>query len=280
MVYKLHKARGIIFALVVGAAVFGFIFWGIEYSLGTEAKFQTLKLMLLVPAYGFLAAGIYLFLSSLNMEYRATDDELIIRWGLRLIRIPWADIDEVIDVKGKSNLYSVFGAGWPGYMVGLYSARGVGTIRMYATDPWEGFIYVKSKRGFFGLTPSHKDYASLLDLVAQKSGHAVNVVDMNTLDPEIKGESTREDHGFTILYRLNLAFLLLFALYLVIFFPGSGAPAFTVLLLVLAVALFFFTMSNAGRLFQFSPSGGYVLLAIGIAVTGIFMILALSQISL
>jgi hypothetical protein len=74
--------------------------------------------------------------------------------------------------------------------------------------------------------------------------------------------------------------LLAYSLYLALVFPGSGAPRFIVLLLVLALALFFFNIGNAERLYQFSTTGGYVLLSIGILVTGIFFILTLGELSL
>ena len=103
---------------------------------------------------------------------------------------------------------------------------------------------------------------------------------MDAIDPEIKGENMQDDNFYRILFRLNIVFLAIFALYLAIFYPGSGAPPFTVLLLVLAIALFFFNIGNAGRLFQFSSTGGYVLQIISLAVTGLFIILALSEITL
>ena len=279
MEFKLEKTRGILTALIGGALIFGFSFWGINFSL-QDAQFHTLKLMLLIPAYLFLLIFGYIFLSSLNMGYRIDDDGLHINWGVRKIIIPWNDIEELIDVQGQSNLYSIFGASWPGYMVGLYMAKGVGSIRMYAANPWQGFIYVKSSKGFYGLTPKKDDYQKMLDMISNKSGKEVKLLNMDKMDPEIKGENMYEDDFYRIIYRLNLAFLTIFALYLAVFFPGSGAPPFTVLLLVLAVALFFFNMGNAGRLFQFSATGAHILLVIGIAVTGIFMILALSEIHL
>ncbi len=279
MEFKLRKMPGILFALVAGGLIFVFSFWGINFSL-QEPQFHTLRLMMLIPAYLLLAIFGYLFLSSLNMGYRIEDDGLHIRWGIRSIVIPWNEIEALVNVKGRSNLYSIFGASWPGYMIGLYMARGIGSVRMYATYPWQGFIYVKSSKGFFGLTPVSEDYQKMLDIIASKSGKDIEVVDMDKLDPEIKGEDMYADSFYRIIYRLNLAFLIIFALYLAIFFPGSGAPPFTVLLLVLAVALFFFNMGNAGRLFQFSGTGAHILLIIGIAVTGIFMILALSEIHL
>lgn len=279
MLFKLQKASGILFALIAGSIIFGFIFWGINFALA-EPKFNTLRLMLVIPAYLFLIVFAYLFLSSLNMAYKAEEDGLHIRWGIRKITIPWNEIEHVIHVKGKSNLYSVFGTSWPGHMIGLYIAKGLGSVRMYATHPLKGFVYLKSSRGFYGLTPMDKDLNVMLETITNKTGHKVNILDMDLMDPDIKGESMHDDPFYKVLFWLNVAFLAIFAAYLGIFYPGSGVPHFVILLLVLAVALFFFSISNAGRLYQFSANGGYILLVIGAAVTGIFMILALSEITL
>ena len=272
------KTPGIIFGIVMGLVVFGFSFWGIGYSLGAEDA--TLKLLLYIPAYLFLFVYAFLLLSAFNLGYRIEDDGLVITWGLSRIHIGWHEIENIIKVEGKSNLYSLFGMSWPGYMVGLYAAKGLGTARMYATNPWNGFIYIKTSKGFFGITPVEETIPNLLQSIADKSKKAIEHINMDAMDPEIKGENMQDDNFYRILFRLNLIFLAIFALYLAIFYPGSGAPPFTVLLLVLAIALFFFNIGNAGRLFQFSSTGGYVLQVISLAVTGLFIILALSEITL
>ncbi len=272
------KTPGIIFGIVMGLVVFGFSFWGIGYSLGTEDA--TLKLLLYIPAYLFLFVYAFLLLSAFNLGYRIEDDGLVITWGLSRIHIGWHEIENIIKVEGKSNLYSLFGMSWPGYMVGLYAAKGLGTARMYATNPWNGFIYIKTSKGFFGITPVEETIPNLLQSIADKSKKAIEHINMDAMDPEVKGENMQDDNFYRILFRLNLIFLAIFALYLAIFYPGSGAPPFTVLLLVLAIALFFFNIGNAGRLFQFSSTGGYVLQVISLAVTGLFIILALSEITL
>lgn len=279
MFFKLKKASGILFGLIAGGIVFGFVFWGINYAL-VDPKYATLKIMLVIPAYLFLIIYAYLFLSSLNMAYRADEHGFHIHWGIRKISIPWKEIEHVIHVKGKSNMYSVLGTSWPGHTIGLFVARGLGSVRMYATHPKKGFIYLKSSKGFYGVTPVEEDLSKMLDTISEKTGHHIHVMDMDLLDPEIKGESMHDDPFYKILLWLNIGLLALFAGYMAVFYPGSGVPRFIILLLVLAVALFFFSLSNANRLYQFSTSGGYILLVLGIAVTGIFMILSLSEISL
>jgi hypothetical protein len=272
------KTRGIVFGIIMGLVVFGFSFWGIGYSLGPQDS--TLKLLLYIPAYIFLFIYLVLLLSAFNLKYRIEEDGLVINWGLRKIHIGWQEIENIIKVKGQSNLYSIFGMSWPGYMIGLYAAKGVGTVRMYATNPWKGFLYIKSSKGFFGITPLDEDMEKIITIMAEKSHKPVEQIDMDIMDPDIKGENMLEDNFYHILLRLNIIFLAVFGLYLAIFYPGSGAPPFTILLLVLAVALFFFNIGNAGRLYQFSSTGGYILLLVSLAVTGFFIILALSEITL
>ncbi|MDD3889810.1 MAG: PH domain-containing protein [Syntrophomonadaceae bacterium] len=269
------KSYGAWIGLIMGAVLFTFSFWGIGFSLGEGDK--VLQLLLYIPAYIFLAIYIYLLIGSFSMEYSIDKYGVLIHWGVRKIRIPWSEINEVIYVKGSSNLFSMLGASWPGYMAGLYNAKGLGPVRMYATHYEEGFIYLKTNKGFFGITPED---GNMINIIAENAAKEITTVDMETMPEEIKGENIREDNLYQILYRINIIFLAAFALYIAIFFPGSGAPNFIILLLVLAVALFLFSLSNAARLYQFSSAGGYMLLTIGIAVTGIFFILSLFEITL
>jgi hypothetical protein len=248
--------------------------WGISYSLGPDDR--ALKAALAIPAYAFLIVYVYLLYGAFTLDYEVGQSGLTIKWGIRSIKVKWEQITDVIEVKGTSNLFSILGISWPGYMVGLYSAKGIGTVRMYATRPQQGFLYLKTENGFFGLTPANNE---LMNILAQKAEKSVETIDMDLMDTETKGKSIKEDRFFNILHKLNLIFLVLFALYMVLFYPGSGAQPFTVLLLVLALALYFFNVSNASRLYNFSEQGGYILMGVGLAVTGTFLILALSEIS-
>jgi hypothetical protein len=103
---------------------------------------------------------------------------------------------------------------------------------------------------------------------------------MDEMPVEQKGKRMQDDRFYKLYYRLNIFFLAAFALYVAIFCPGSEASPFIILLLLLAIALFFFNMSNAARLYQFSQQGGYITLLISLFVTGVFLILAISEISL
>lgn len=275
MKIKAVPSKGFWLGLIMGGVIFGFVFWGINYSLGPGD--EALKMALILPAYFFAGVFIFLLIGSFNLRYQIEDDHLLIYWGIRTTKVLFSEVNEVIQVNGRANLFSILGASWPGYMVGLYSAKGLGPVRMYATHPYQGFVYLKTNVGFFGLTPADD---TLVKTIAQRTEKDIAIVDMDKMPEETKGKSMQTDRFYRLLFTLNIVFLLAFAVYLAAFFPGSGAPPFVVLLLVLAVALFFFNIGNAGRLYQFSEMGGYILLIIGLAVTGIFLILALSEISL
>lgn len=275
MTYRPKKAYGGWLGLILGLFVFGFVIWGINFALGDSDR--TLKILLYVPTYLFLFIYLYLLLGAFHLGYKVENDTLVLYWGLHKKRIPWQQFDEIIEVKGRANLFPFLAVSWPGYTFGLYSAKGLGSVRMYATHIQEGFIYIKTKMGFFGITPEDQ---GLLSVLLEKTGKKLMVVDMETMSEEEKGESMHDDRFFNLYYKLNVIFLALFAGYVGIFFPGSGAPRFIILLLVLALALFVFNVGNARRLYQFSSQGAYVTLLIGLAVTGIFIILSISGISL
>ena len=186
----------------------------------------------------------------------------------------------MIRVEGQSTLCPIIGADWPGYRVGIYLVKGIGPIRMYTTYPDDGFIFIKSEVGFFGLTPPAEMYERMLQYIAQKAEKEIEVVNMDELPEEVKGQSEKSDFTYKLLKNLNVWMLLAYGAYLLIFFPGSGAPKLVILLLVLAIALFFFNTSNAARLYHFSPGGGYAILALGILVNGIFFIVSFGEISL
>lgn len=275
MNFEASKSKGFIVGLSMGVLIFGFIIWGIGFSLTNNDR--ALKLLLYIPTYLFLILYTYLLLGATNLRYILLDNRMVINWGTRKIQIKWDEITEIIKVEGKSNMFSILGISWPGYMIGLYSAKGLGLARMYATNPHQGFIYLKTEKGLFGITPENADLA---ELIAEKTNKPVETVKMDLIDKDVKGTSLQDDFFYRLLLKLNIIMLLAFGIYMGVFFPGSGAPRFIVLLLVLGVALFFFNISNAGKLFQFSDTGGYILLLIGLAVTGTFFILALSEISL
>ena len=274
MTYRPNKAYGGWVGLLLGIIIFGFIIWGINYALGDSNR--ALKMLLIVPTYLFLVAYVYLLLGAFTLGYKMENDALVIIWGLQRKRISWDQFDEIIEVKGRANLLPFLGISWWGYMFGLYSAKGIGSVRMYATHTEDGFLYLKTKIGFYGITPADH---TLMTALIEKTGKMLKSVDINKMSTEEKGECLHEDRFYNMYYKLNVLFLIIFAAYLGIFFPGSGAPKFIILLLVLDIALFMFNTSNAKRLYHFSTQGAYMTLLIGLLVTGIFIILSLSQVS-
>ncbi len=273
MTYKPIKSYGGLVGLIMGILIFGFTIWGINFSLDDSDR--TLKIMLYIPTYLFLVVYVYLILGAFNLRYKIEKDALVIIWGLYKKRITWDQFDEITEIKGQANLFPFLNATWPGYMVGLYSNKILGSVRMFATHIEKGFVFLKTKNALLGITPADQEFLSVL---LSKTGKKLKTLDMDKMSQDEKGESLKEDRFFNLYYKLNVIFLAIFAAYLGIFFPGSGAPKFIILLLVLALALFMFNISNAGRLFQFSSQGAYMTLLVGLAVTGIFIILSISGI--
>ncbi len=275
MKIKTKKTYGAWFGLILGLIVFSFCIWGVNFALADGDK--VLKLIIEIPIYFFLVLFIIILIGAFNMHYFYDETGFRIHWGFYSVFIPWEKVKAVTKIEGASNIFPILGVSWPGLIVGLYQVKGLGTAKIFGTDTSEGFIYLKSDVGYFALTPEDD---SLYELIAEKSNTEVEVFDMDDLSVEEKGKGLMEDRFYSLLFKLNIIFLAIFALYTAIFFPGSGAPNFIILLLVLAVGIFFFNISNAARLYQFSDTGGCVLLVLGLAVTGIFIILSLSEITL
>ena len=274
MTFKAKKSFGALYGIIVGILVFGFSFWGIGYSLGADDK--ALKVLLYMPAYLFLVLYIYLVMGAIRLKYVVKDDTFLLEWGVAKKHIAWDEIDEIIKIEGRSNLFPFLSMTWPGYVVGLFQLKGVGPVRMYGTHAKDGFLYLKTKRGFLGITPEDD---SLAEAIAKKTGKEVQILDMETIPIEKKGHDMHTDRFFMLYTKINNVLLALFCIYVAIFFPNSGADRLIILLVVLAINLYIFNNANAKRLYQFSQQGGYFTLLIGMAVTGIFMILAVVQIS-
>ena len=273
MTYKAKKGYGGWVGILLGLLIFGFIIWGINYSL--DATDHTLKILLNVPTYLFLAVYVYLVLGAFTLGYKIEEDGMVIIWGLQRKKITWDLFDEIIELKGRVNLLPFLAVSWWGYVFGLFSVKPLGPVRMYASDTEGGFLYLKTRSGFFGITPADD---TMMTALLNKTGKKLTSIDMDKMTEDEKGESIQDDSAFNLYYKLNVLFLAIFAGYLAIFFPGSSAPHFVVLLLVLAAVLFIFNVSNAKRLFQFSTLGAYFTLIIGLAVTGIFIILSLAEV--
>lgn len=274
MTYRPINKHGGWLGLLMGIILFGFILWGINFSLTDNER--VLKLLLLIPAYAFLVGYVYVLLGAFSINYKVDKDALEIKWGLHKKRIPWSDFDEIIGVKGRLGFLPVLGISWPGYIFGVYTAQGIGTVRMCAANPKNGFICLKTKQGFFGITP--RDKKCLTDIL-DNTGKKLHIMDADQMVPEQKEETIEGNQTFGQLYKLNILLIIILAVYLAIFFPGSGASSIVIILLVLAIAIFFFTTSNAKIMWRFSNPGAYVSLLTGSVVTGIFIILSIIEVS-
>lgn len=275
MVFKAQKSCGPIVGLLAGICGFAFVFWGIDYSLGPED--MALKMALLLPSILFAVAFCFLLFGAFNIKYIVQDDGLLMVWGIMNKKVPWKEFKELFAVRGEANLFPFLSISWPGYIAGLYTMKGFGPVRIFGTRWEEGFVYLKTGMGFFGVTPGNEEF---IQAIASKTGLPVEEIFMDEVPKSVKGTSLKQDNIFSLYYKLNYIALAIFALYVAVFFPGSGAPSLVILLLVIAIALFFFSISNASRLVQFSPVGGYITLLIGLAVTGSFLILSFATIHL
>jgi len=276
MGYKPKKSNAGWLGLIACVVIFGFSIWGINYAL--DANDKVLKTMLLIPTYLFVALYVVIILGAFTLGYRVDDKGLHIKWGIYSQTIPWNKVDEVYEIKGKANLYPLLAASWSNYNAGVFSTKALGSIRMFATNIKEGFIYVKSPLGFYGLSPD--DAAGMLSEIEKRSGKPVREMDVNTLSPEQKGDSLEDDNSFKTYYRINLFLIALLTLYIGAFYPSSGAPKFVILLLILAIALFAFNAGNAKRIYAFSELGSYVTMMMTIFVSGIFLVLSVMAIGI
>lgn len=274
MTYHPINKHGGWLGLLMGIILFGFILWGINFSLTDNER--VLKLFLLIPAYAFLVGYVYVLLGAFSITYKVDKDALEIKWGLHKKRIPWSDFYEITGVKGRLGFLPVLGISWPGYIFGVYTAQGIGTVRMCATNPKNGFICLKTKQGFFGITP--KDKKCLTDIL-DNTGKKLHIMDADQMTPEQKEQTIEGNQTFGQLYKLNILLIMILAVYLAMFFPASEASSIVIILLVLAIAIFFFTTSNAKIMWRFSKPGAYVSLLTGSVVTGIFIILSIIEVS-
>lgn len=270
MIYKPRHTNGGWLGLLMGLSLFSFIIWGIDFSLNDNDSM--LRILLYVPTFMFMLIYLYILFGAFNLSYRIEPNDLIITWGLSKKRISYEQINEIVQIKGPANILPFLGVDWRGYTVGLFSILGLGQVRMYATHCKEEFVLLKTQNGFFGITPADYEFTNVL---LEKSNNQLQILDMDKLSTVEKGEYLVHDRFFNLLYKSNILFLVTFAVFLGIFFPGSGAPELLILLLVLSLIIFIFMASNAKRLYQFSNQGSYITLGMGLLVTGTLILLSI-----
>ena len=274
--YKPVKTMGAVTGLVLGVLGFGSSIWAVNYAL-VQPDEQTLKLLLLVPIWLFAVFYAYILWGAFNLAYLVTDKGLTIRWASRAITIPWPEISGVVRVTGTKNLVNLTGVSWPGYMVGNYTLRGFGLVKMYASDFKGPLVIVQTPKGNFGLTPENEK--QFLQEVAGKSQAEIQELDCNQLSPEVRGRLVSEDMTYMALYALSFVILAGVILYQLFFFPGSGASRTVVLFPALGMGVLVFNIGNASRTYHFVPAAAYLIWGLNLLIMTTFLVLSVITIS-
>ncbi|MGE5398265.1 MAG: PH domain-containing protein [Chitinophagales bacterium] len=267
MVEKPKKAKGIFMGLILGVVFFGTVIGGVSYSLGPDD--MILKMVLLVPSYALLALYLYLLFGFLTLKYLADDNGFTVKWATKRYFIPWSDLDGVTKMTGGCNLVNILGVSWPGSIAGSYIVKGYGFARVFANNV-EEMLILSSKNLSLGISIS----SGLEKYIAERSGQELKTIDVFDLSKEETGNVVSEDLPYMILYALNIISILALAMYLAIFFPGSGANPMAVLLLSLEVALFSFNLATVTRLYHYMNLVAYLIWFIGLTINIVFFIMA------
>ncbi|ADI01890.1 MAG TPA: hypothetical protein GXX39_00075 [Syntrophothermus lipocalidus] len=276
MNYKPNKTVGVLVGLLLGVLGFGSVIWAINFSL-VQPDERTLKFLLLVPIYLFALFFLYILWGLLTLTYTVGESEFIIKWATRRIRIPWSEITDIIRVTGTKNLANLSGISWPGYMVGNYTLKGLGVVKMYATRVKGNVIVLATPHGNFAVTPV--DEAGFLLEVSRRSGQEAREINCDGLSEEVRGKLLTEDIVYMSLYVLNLVILLGVILYQAMFFPGSGASRTVVLLPALGAGVLVFNIGNASRAYQFIPAAAYLIWGLSLLIMMTFLVLSVVTIS-
>lgn len=273
MVFKPRGAGGSLWGILIGTISFVPAVWAINFSLGKEDL--ALKLVLLIPAFILAAVFLYLLWGAFNLSYGVYEGGLGVRWATRRIQIPWQDVESIEVVRGRPILASLTGISWPGYTIGTHILKGLAPVKMYATRPVDGIVLLKTADGYIGVTPAESD--GFIRELAQRVGCQVEYIDAAELNREVERVLNR-DVLYMGLYGLNLLLLVGLIIYLILFFPGSGAPRLLVLLPALGIGLFAFNVFNCSRLYYFMPNVAYFIWILGVAILTAFGYLVLRTI--
>ncbi|MGI6487039.1 MAG: hypothetical protein GX964_07745 [Syntrophomonadaceae bacterium] len=273
MAFEPRGAGGSLWGLLIGTASFVPAIWAINFSLGKEDL--ALKLVLLIPAFILAVIFLYFLWGAFNLRYGVHEGGLEVRWATRRIQIPWQDIEGIKVVTGKPILAGLTGISWPGYTVGTHILKGLAAVKMYATRPADSIVLLKTADGYIGVTPAEAN--GFIRELAQRTGCQVEYIDAIELNREVERVLNR-DILYMGLYGLNFLLLVGLVVYLVLFFPGSGAPRLLVLLPALGIGLFAFNIFNCSRLYYFMPNVAYFIWILGAAILTAFGYLVLRTI--
>ena len=271
MLDKPTKFKGLVMGLLLAAYFFGTVIFGTKVALGPEDRL--LELALLIPAFLLLAILVYILFGLLTMNYKATDDALVVSWAHKRYTILWSSITQIQKISGNINTINYLGISWPGYMAGTYDLKGVGPSKIFATN-LERLVVVNDGILNFAINPSEEFIAEMV----QRSGKDLSTLNMYDVPIEVVGRTINEDLGYLGLFSLNLVCLAFLGIYMAMFFPGSGADPTFLLLLVIAVTLLAFNMVNASRIFHYMAVGSYMIWLIGLTINIGFLALAMKGI--
>lgn len=140
----------------VGGVILGIVL-AIPFLLSVYLLFQgpaIFSLSLFSLLFFVLAFMGYMIYSGVNMKYIIGDEELTLQIGFHKRKIPYSWIKEIRPENLSLIRLRIFGASWPGFVWGLFSVAGVGTVHLYCTK-WRGdFILVELLDGKkVGITP-------------------------------------------------------------------------------------------------------------------------------
>ncbi len=157
---------GLVLLAIIDAPLLLFFFLGFQ---GPTFSLVILAVILI------LVDGLVLSLGFLGkrMSYNLGDDEFTVNFGLSKRRIPYSTIRNV-QRSQTTLLFRLFGASWPGFHWGLYSAKGVGRVWVYSTRMSGDFVLIEQVNGKkIAVSPENPE-SFLNEINTQKSRFATS----------------------------------------------------------------------------------------------------------
>jgi len=154
-IYSPVKSKGAIAGglIIGGILVIPFLLSAYLIFLG-PAIFSFSLFLLLLSILAFMGYMIY---SGVNMRYIIGDEVLTLKIGFHERKIIYSYIKDIRPEKLSLIRLRIFGASWPGFLWGIFSAVGLGTVHLYCTK-WRGeFVLIELLNGEkIGITPEQQ----------------------------------------------------------------------------------------------------------------------------
>jgi hypothetical protein len=185
------------------------VLWGVVLIAVIDVPFVAFLLLSQGPAlFYLLMGGLLVVIDGLilpfalfgkRMRYALDDDAVTIHFGLSRRRIPYTTIQNV-RLSPTSLQLRLFGASWPGLHWGLYTAKDVGRVWVYATMMRGDFVLLSLVDGkTIALSPEDPQ-AFLSSVTAQH----------HRFDTTILGDMAAREPSQTVVYAQVLAVLAAF----------------------------------------------------------------------